>query len=677
MTIDVQTPEGHEVSFPDGTDPQTIHDAMQKHFGIGPAAPKSTSDTAWDVAKSLGSGVVKGTIAAVNTVPMAIDAATRGVEAAANYLAPGSEFTKSLAEGRKQAEENRRVIAQATGRPFYEHTPETQIGKYAGAIGEFSPTALGGGGGLLARAARTVPAAIASETAGQLFEGQPTEPLARIAGALVGGGAGSMFAAPKTVEQALGSRLPSYVTQQNINQAEDLIKAAQGRGITLTWPEALSHVTGKPVLTDMQRILESSAETRGHLGEKLAGRPEQLDQAALDEFAKIAPGTAQPSIVGRQVQGVARGFINDARRLINEHTEVFYNRSRAVPIDPNDMAEVTAHPSWQALRDRVRNDPILNENVKDLPDNSVGFLNAVKKQFDREVKKETAPTNLDADQTRAASFTSGANTVRNAATNASPDYEIALLTQAKAREELLKPLMAGPLGRMAKSPETKRAIDALFPTEPLPNSHIEVGDAVSALAKRNPWAASQLVRAHVEDVFNRVSKQLVGGPNPFGAAGWAKAIAGNPQQHQNLKSAIEALPDGAARWDTFEKFLNIAKTTGERQAIGSKTAFNAQELSGMATGSKAMGLVKTALSPGEWLTFARDRIGEWQAGRNMESLARVITDPRAGDLFRKITNAKSVPETQRLAAQLILQASIAAQHNPRGVDVTVQPYRGP
>jgi hypothetical protein len=661
MTIDVSTSEGHQVSFPDGTDAQTIHNVMSQHFGGTQASP-STSDTAWDVAKSAGSGLVRGLIGAVNTVPMAIEAGTRGVEAAANYLAPESSFTKSLAEGRRQAEENRKVIEQARGKPFYEYEPKTVEGEYARTGGEFAPSALGGGGGIGSRLLTTIPAAAVSETGGQLFKGTPLETPARVVGAVAGGGAGGLAATPRTVERALTSRLPSYVTQEHINQAESLIGDARARGVTLTWPEALSYVAEKPVLTDTQRLLESSAETRGHMGEVMAGRPAGLDKAALEEFHNIAPGTAEPSVVGRQTQEAARGTLNDVRRIINEHTEGFYERSRAVPVHPDDMAAVEAHPSWKELRDRVRNDPILNERVTDLPDNSIGFLNAVKKQFDRQVKKETSPQNLEADQTRAASYQSGANTVRTAAINASPDYEIALQTQARAREELLKPLMAGPLGKMAKTPETRRAIDALFPTEPLPNSHIEIGDAVSALSKRNPWAATQLVRAHVEDAFNRTSKQLVGGPNQFGAAGWAKAIAGNMQQHENLKAAITALPDGAARWNTFEKFLDISKATGTRQPIGSRTAFNTQDLAAMASGGRFMNVAKTVVSPSEWLHFVGDRIGDWQAGKNMEGLAKVITDPKAGPTFRKIAAANGVREQHLLAARLLMQSNLGAQH---------------
>jgi hypothetical protein len=642
---------------------------MSDWYHADPVAPQAPSSNWWDadpvaepsttldVAKSIGSGLIEGAKGAVAGVPLSIDLLSRGVEAAAKYLAPQSEFTKSLEEGRRQAEENRRVIREAVGPHFYEHVPETTAGEYAKTGAEFLPSAMGGPGGIGRRIlTQALPAAALSETGGQVFKGTPLETPARIGGALVGGTAGGLVSVPRTTERALSSRLPSYVTSENIDRAETLINEAKQRNITLTWPEALSRVTGKPVLTDMQRLLESSAETRGAMGDVLAHRPEQFDRAALEEFGKIAPDTATPSMIGREVQGTAKGTLDDVRQIINLHTDPYYKAAEAVKIKPEDMKVVETTPGYKELRDEIRSDPHLNSTVAHLPDDSVGFLNEVKKLYDQRARNLSLK-GPEQNQQRAASYSSGAQTMKGAALNASPDYEVALNTQAQTRKQYLDPLMAGPLGKLAKTPETQRAIDALFPQGPLSGSHNEVFTAVSALAKRNPWAATQLVRAHLQGAFDTATQRLVGGPNEFGAAKWVKAITGNPQQRDNLKAAVEALPDGTARWKGLENFLNIAEATGERQPIGSRTAFNTQDLAAMASGGKAMGLIKTAFDPSEWLHFVKDRISEWQAGRNMESLARIITDPRAGDTFRKIATAKGKREAQLLATRLIAQTA--------------------
>lgn len=655
--IEVSTPDGGSVSFPDDTDADTIHNVMQQHFG------KPEPDVTTDVAKSIGSGLVKGAKSAAVAGPLAIHGLAGLIAQGVNYLAPQSDFAKSLNEGLAQAESNRQVIQKATGPHFYEHTPETTAGKYGQTGAEFLPGAVTGPGGIVRRVITQAlaPAAV-SETAGQVFEGTPLETPARIGGALVGGGAGATLAVPPTAERALASRLPSYVTPEHINRAEELINEAGQRGVTLTWPEALSRATGKPVLTDTQRLLESAGETRGKMGNILAPRPEQMDAAAQNEFAKIAPPPAQPSAIGPQAQETARGTLNDVRQIINAHTEPFYKVAEATPISAEDMAMVKATPGYQELRDQIRNDPHLNKNVAHLPDDSVGFLNQMKIQYDQQAKTAKSRLNPTQNQTRAASLASGAQTMRDTAIKASPAYKIALDAQAQTRRQYLDPLMAGPLGKMTKTPETQRAINALFPQDPLPNSHNEIATAVSALAKRNPWAATQLVRAHVEGAFNDATKKLVGGPNPFGAAGWAKAIAGNPQQYENLKAAVKALPDGDARWSSFENLLDIATATGERQAIGSKTAFNAQDLAAMSAGGTPLTkFAKVAAAPAEWLRFAGEKIKDWQAGKNMEALAELITDPKSGDTFRKIAMAKGKRETQLLAARLLAAGAAGAR----------------
>jgi hypothetical protein len=133
------------------------------------------------------------------------------------------------------------------------------------------------------------------------------------------------------------------------------------------------------------------------------------------------------------------------------------------------------------------------------------------------------------------------------------------------REKYLQPLLDGPLGKLAaKDTTTQEAIEALFPKNPLPNSEREIGTTVSALAKRNPDAASDLVRAHAESAFNNAARDLQTGANQAGGAKFRTLVAGNAQQRLNLREAVEALPNGAARWDGFNKLLDTLEAGGDR-----------------------------------------------------------------------------------------------------------------
>jgi hypothetical protein len=238
-------------------------------------------------------------------------------------------------------------------------------------------------------------------------------------------------------------------------------------------------------------------------------------------------------------------------------------------------------------------------------------------------------------------------------------YERALGEQQRLREKYLNPALAGPLGKIADQPETKQVIEALFNSNPLPGSEGEISRVMNTLVQKRPAAAEQLVRAHAEMVFNEAAQSLQGGANQFGGAKFAKVIAGNEQQRANLKAAVEALPNGAERWRGFEHLLDIMAATGTRQPKGSLTAFNALEIPSMSTG----GLQKVAalgLSPGKWWTAATDTFQGWTLGKNMDQLARIITDPRYGNALKQIISIPPSSDRAVIAAgKLFTQLGLA------------------
>lgn len=655
----------------------------------GPAAWGATAVdqpvTAGGLAKAAGAGLVKGTTMLggmygdlqeiggkvadyVKPYLPTIEADPESEKLAAKF---GSRGDVSPLPRMPRSAEIQKSIEPVTG-PL--HEPQNRPERYAETVAEFVPSAAMGplrtGAGAVSTGINAVrkvgiQAAVpglASEAAGEATKGTPLEPFARGLAALAGGVGGGLLTTPKTVERALQRQLPEYVTDQHITRAGQVIEAAANRGIDLTWPEALSQVTGKPVLTDMQRILESAGRTRAKMQDVLAPRPEQFDRAAMEELHTIAPGTAEPSMTGPNAAAVANDTLHDVRKIINAHTDPFYAAASTVRLTPQEMTQVRAIPGYQEARDAIRGDPQLNRNVANLSEDSVGFLNEVKKYFDQQGSNAGSKLNPGANQQRATGYSQSAAAVKQAGVNASPAYDVALTVQADTRQKYLEPLLQGPLGKLADAPDTKRAIDALFPTQPLANSHNEVGQAVSALAIRRPAVASELVRAHLEGAFNEATQRLVGGQNQFGAAKFGAAIAGNPQQRENLKAAIESLPNGLARWRSFEEFLDIAQATGNRQAIGSKTAFNDQELHRMEKGGPITEAAKLAGSPSKWFSAVNDKVSAWQYGRNLDELARVITDPRSGALLQKVASSpRGSREFYINAARLFAQANVSTQ----------------
>ncbi len=623
--------------------------------------------TAADVAKSGGIGVVKG---GIGIAGFPADVAKALGNARDKYLtnpiakAIGAE---PLPEGGADPADyigshaiQSAIEKNVTGE-FYK--PQTTAGKYAETVGEFVPAALAGPGGIVRKLAigAAVPG-IASEAAGQATAGTPAEPYARAGAAIAAGAGAAALARPSSATAALQGRLPAGITQATVDDARKLMIDAKGRGIDLSWPEALSQVAGKPVLSDTQRILESAPSSRTRMQDFYGNRPQQFDQAALNEFGQIAPGTANPSQIGPQVGRAANEVTGDVRKAISAASDPYYKGAEAVLLTPQEMMLVRQIPGWKEARNAVRNSAQLNSYVAHLPDNSVGFLNEVKKYFHAQSENAGSKFNQAKNQQVAAAYDKAESAVKQIGELKSGDYQTALAIERTARDQFLQPLLDGPLGRLAKKDvTTQKAIGALFPSNPLPNSHNEIATTVGALAAKNPGAATQLVRAHLESTFNEATRSLVGGPSQTGAAGFAKAIAGNPQQRANLQAAIESLPNGKQLWSGFDGFLEAAQATGTRQGKGSLTAFNAAELKGL-SGSTGLGeAAKTALSPGKWWSVVNDKWGQWKLGQNLDELARILTDPKSAPVLKRIAAMPSGGrEAGYLVSRLILQGTDAA-----------------
>lgn len=553
------------------------------------------------------------------------------------------------------------AVETVTG-PF--RKPQNQLERDAETAGEFLPAALAGPGGLARKVVLqdAIPAA-ATIAAGRLSDQNPY--VKALAGFLAGG-AGAMLSGPASAQQIIRSKLPASITEHDVNRAGQLIEHAQRRGVALTWPEALSRVTGQPVLTDTQRILESHGQTRQHMNDFLADRPAAVENAARAEFDRMGAVHPNPSSVGAEASETAGTVLNDVRGQINRAAEPFYQASEGILLTPAEMSHVRAIPGWTEARDAVRNNEQLNWRVAHLPDNSVGFLNEVKKYFHQASENASSTFAQNRNQQVASTHSMAEDAVRQIAIAKSEqhamrhggpnNYEAALGIESQARERYLAPLLRGPLGKIADQPDTKKAINALFETNPLPGSEGEVRNAVFGIARQRPAVAEQLVRAHAEMVFNEAARELQGGANQFAGAKFAKVIAGNSQQRENLRAAIEALPNGNARWQGFEHLLDIMSATGARQPKGSLTAFNQLEVQSM-TGGGLQEIASKGLSPGKWMSFANDTFKAWSLGRNLDQLARIITDPRSGNAFNQIIRIpagsdRALAATGRLIGQL-------------------------
>jgi hypothetical protein len=310
---------------------------------VKPAVPEQSS-TLGDMAKSLGSGVVRGSVE-LGMLPVTMKRlGDQGTEYLFNKgdalvrsifgLDPMDEATRArIAEARAGSPAEKIDSAIYSGQDAargvmndYLHKPETTAGKYAETVGEFMAP-----GGLPSKAARTAPTlarkgleyaldlgrnavvpAVTSETAGQLTEGTSYEPVARLIGAIMGNTATGLASAANAPESAL-RRAVGPADQIDWSRALNLQN--NSTGIRLTGPEAITQAqNGASALPNVLRLVEGNVEGRAATAPFFAARPAQVDTAVGNLLDAVGPQSPNPSVLGPRASEAATNAIRDVEQ---------------------------------------------------------------------------------------------------------------------------------------------------------------------------------------------------------------------------------------------------------------------------------------------------------------------------------------------------------------------------
>jgi hypothetical protein len=629
-----------------------------------------------DILKGAAGGVVRGAAGLVGAPALAADYLTRGSDYLAQKLTGQSDEDYRAQEQRRKEsrmfpgaleaikpEGIQHGIETVTG-PAY--LPTTRAGKLASAGAEFG---VGGAIGRTSNLARNVIGygvvpGLLSEGAGQVFEGGPMETPARVAGALAGG-VGSAVAMRGGTAGNMVRAAVDGATPQQLEAAEQLFQRAAQAGTPISRAEAIQSVTnGATRIGDLQHTVEGM----GGMKPFYAERPAQNETAARRAFDEIAPPNRDPSRIGPTIGETGERLVQDVRAAINTATRPMYDAAGQHLVPQQVHAAMMADPLFAETVQTIRNDPARNALVRGQSDRSINVYDAVAKELETRSQNVGQVLNPQHNQTISAVTGNLGGDVKNiaiaadrAATNGPSSYEAALATQARLRRDYLNPLLDGPIGKIAgRDTTTKKAVEALFPENPLPNSEREIGQAIGALASRSPRIARDLVRAHAEGVFNEATQRMAsGGLNQSGGAKFAAVLRGNPQQAANLEASVRALPNGDTTWQGFNAFLENMEAQQFRQATGSRTAFKIPGVEDLKSGGIANNVAQVVGSGGIKLPQKiANAVQNWNVGRNLDELSRLLTDPAAAATFRQIATApagsnKAIGLTARLTALAI------------------------
>lgn len=350
---------------------------------------RSSMDAVLGMGKAFGSGVARGGAMMAGTsgdIKKLMSSAMPSLEAAGVPVEQSrQQFQEVLPEWmRRKSDQTGEVIGtkevmgaidRATGLPVTSYQPQNRAEKYAQRVGEFTPSAMMGGGGFLRGA---VGAGMGSEFAGQMTEGTKYETPARIAGAFVG----SM--APDVLRRAV---TPNPVSPER----QRLLDTLDQEGVTSL---TAGQRTGNKTLQYAESIL-GDAPGAGNR----ATRTQQEGQRQFTEAAMRRAGagpSAAPEILADNYQRLGNEFRDlsarntlrmdqqfgqDLNNAIANYARVPPSQQRAIV--ENYVDDILQHaqaggtmpgPYYQEMRSRLsrqsnslRNtDPTLSEALRDI-----------------------------------------------------------------------------------------------------------------------------------------------------------------------------------------------------------------------------------------------------------------------------------------------------------------------
>lgn len=598
-TYEVQAPDEHAALA-----------AIQHPSVTGkPAAPKM--DAAGDIGGGIVGGAARGLVGlatAPATVPhMLAHGAALGAEWLARKAMGLPEPTQEQADAKNRAEAEGQlvpspgVVAAAINQAADDiaYHPTTTAGKFASSIAEFAPSAITGPGGAVRKLIETTVPAVASEAAGQAThvpdnatpeqKAASWEPYARIAAGIVAGAPVSGIAAMyHSAPARMVADATRGVTPAQFQAAQDLqtYAAKLPKPVNLTGPEALQFVTeGGTNLGGAMRVVEGSTGGGAKTAQFFAKRPGQVSAALGQALDKIAPASKNPSSIGVRAADAAQAALDKARQDINDSTRPLYDHVAPHEIPPQDFVPIAKSAAFRASLDRLRNDPVVGPEHVNLPDNSIGVIDAVTKDMNTHGEALSNAMNPGFNPQAAAIYRSDAQKARDIARNpglgGNAAYDEALLAQEQARKNILNPMERGPVGAMAKyqgtqvTNNTNSAIDAIFPQKRTnEGGHHEIADALQRIGERDALIGNDLTRQHLANAYDIASTDLQGSANQYAGANFRKAVAGSPQKRLNLEAALNAIPGGKAA--EIPQLLDVFRATGMRMRPGSNTSHDTQ-----------------------------------------------------------------------------------------------------
>lgn len=301
--------------------------------------PSSFGQTALDVGKSLGRGVIKGATGLAG-LPGDVgnligEGVRRAGDAAFGTKTPPEAMRSKLAIAPPTSQQVEHGIESVTG-PLGQ--PKTEAGRIAQSVGEFVPSVVAGPGGWTSKILAAFGGGVGSEVAGEITEGSDLEPYARIVGGIAGG------LAPNIAGRVI---TPLPASDLHLGHVQSLEKEGV-KGLTA------GERSGYRPLRYMEEHLGGSPMAGRISEERFALPREQFTRAALARIG-ASSDRATPAVIDRAADRIGQQFDTLAKR-------------NDAPHDPQYMQDIL---KAQTDYDFLFDDPLKSKVVQNVIDHAV------------------------------------------------------------------------------------------------------------------------------------------------------------------------------------------------------------------------------------------------------------------------------------------------------------------
>jgi|GEM_PF-5563713 len=156
----------------------------------------------------------------------------------------------------------------------------------------------------------------------------------------------------------------------------------------------------------------------------------------------------------------------------------------------------------------------------------------------------------------------------------SPDIAAGREKYKQITQDVIEPLEASQVGKLAQSNDFKQQSETFLPKDPADVTPSVVSRTATTLGAQNPDIVKRFLAQDLRRKYEAASRDKLSGELPTAGSRFANEVAGNDIQEANLMEAIRAAGGDVA---PFGGALDIFRAQGMKPPIGSPTMANASE----------------------------------------------------------------------------------------------------